>query len=65
MISSVYELDEDFDQLYKSSRFGRPSIPPAQMATLMLLQYYSGASDGEAVERSGCDLRWAAAQSGE
>jgi len=31
------------------------------MAALMLLQYYYGVSDGEAVERSGCDLRWAAA----
>lgn len=53
--------DEDFTDLYKSSDRGRPSIPPSQMAALMLLQYYYGVSDGEAVERSGCDLRWAAA----
>jgi len=53
--------DEDFADLYKSSERGRPCIPPSQMATLMLLQYHFGVSDGEAVERSGCDLRWAAA----
>lgn len=53
--------DEDFADLYKSSDRGRPCIPPSQMAALMLLQYYYGVSDGEAVERSGCDLRWAAA----
>lgn len=53
--------DEDFVDLYKSSDRGRPCIPPSQMAALMLLQYYYGVSDEEAVERSGCDLRWAAA----
>jgi transposase len=53
--------DEDFVCLYKASQYGRPSVPPAQLATLILLQYYCGVSDGETVERSGCDLRWAAA----
>jgi hypothetical protein len=53
--------DEDFADLYKPSDRGRPCIPPSQMAALMLLQYQYGVSDGEAVERSGCDLRWAAA----
>lgn len=53
--------DADFEDLYKHTGLGRPSIPPSQMAILMLLQYEAGVSDGEAVERSGCDLRWAAA----
>lgn len=53
--------DEDFADLYEKSGLGRPCVPPSQMAILMLLQYEAGVADGEAVERSGCDLRWAAA----
>jgi transposase len=53
--------DEDFAFLYSASKVGRPCISPSQMATLLLLQYHFGVADGEAVERSACDLRWAAA----
>lgn len=52
--------DEDFQDLY-SETHGRPSVPPSQMATLLLLQYYDRVSDGEAVDRSAFDLRWAVA----
>lgn len=51
--------DEDFAEMY-DARLGRPSVPPSQLALLVLLQTESGVSDEECVERSGCDLRWAA-----
>src|ERR1039457_3352378 len=51
--------DDEFAALYSSS-LGRPSVPPSQLAILMLLQWYHGVSDLETVERSGCDLRWCA-----
>ncbi len=51
--------DEDFREMY-DARIGRPSVPPSQLALLVLLQTESGVSDEECVERSGCDLRWAA-----
>ncbi|MGV3724039.1 MAG: transposase, partial [Actinomycetota bacterium] len=48
-----------FDDLYHD-HLGRPSIPPAEIALLLLLQYHAGVSDQEAVERSAFDLRWCA-----
>lgn len=51
--------DEDFLQLYCKD-FGRPSVAPSQLVLLTLLQYEAGCSDAEAIERSACDLRWAA-----
>ena len=36
--------DEDFADCY-SERQGRPSIPPSQLAKVMLLQYRTGLSD--------------------
>lgn len=51
--------DGDFAVFY-SDRTGRPSVPPAQLALLTLLQHHDGCSDQEAVARSAFDLRWAA-----
>jgi len=51
--------DEDFASFY-SEKLGRPSVPPSELALMTLLQHEAGISDLEAVERSGCDLRWAA-----
>jgi Transposase DDE domain/Transposase domain (DUF772) len=51
--------DEDFLAFY-SETIGRPSVPPSQLALLLLLQQQAGCSDEEAVERSAFDLRWAA-----
>ncbi|HEY3280733.1 MAG TPA: IS1182 family transposase [Armatimonadota bacterium] len=51
--------DEAFLSFY-SERVGRPSVPPSQLALMLLLQQQAGCSDEEAVERSGFDLRWAA-----
>src|SRR5881227_3221308 len=49
--------DEDFAECY-SSRMGRPSIPPSQLAKVLLLQYRTGVSDEAAMEAVAWDLRW-------
>ena len=49
--------DEDFAACY-SERIGRPSIPPSQLAKVLLLQYRTGASDEQAMECVAWDLRW-------
>lgn len=49
--------DEDFAECY-SSGMGRPSIPPSQLAKVMLLQHRTGASDEQAMECVAWDLRW-------
>jgi hypothetical protein len=49
--------DSDFAECY-SERMGRPSIPPAQLAKVMLLQHRTGVSDEQAMECVGWDLRW-------
>lgn len=51
--------DADFAVLY-SDRMGRPSVPPSQLALLVLLQAHANISSEEAIERSAYDLRWAA-----
>jgi transposase len=49
--------DEDFADCY-SARMGRPSIPPSQLAKVMLLQHRTGVSDEAAMEAVAWDLRW-------
>jgi len=49
--------DEDFAVCY-ASRLGRPSIPPSQLAKVMLLQHRTGVSDEQAMECVAWDLRW-------
>jgi hypothetical protein len=49
--------DEDFVDCY-SERIGRPSIPPSQLAKVLLLQHRTGVSDEQAMECVGWDLRW-------
>jgi hypothetical protein len=49
--------DSDFAECY-SERMGRPSIPPSQLAKVLLLQHRSGVSDEQAMECVGWDLRW-------
>jgi hypothetical protein len=49
--------DEDFAACY-AQRMGRPSIPPSQLAKVLLLQYRTGASDEQAMECVTWDLRW-------
>jgi hypothetical protein len=49
--------DEDFAALYRED-FGRPSVPPSQLAVALLLQAHDSVSDEEAIARSAFDLRW-------
>lgn len=49
--------DEDFVALYRED-FGRPSVPPSQLAIALLLQAHDSVSDEEAIARSAYDLRW-------
>lgn len=50
--------DSAFASLYHATR-GRFSVPPSQLARLLLLQAHSQVSDVEALERSAYDARWA------
>lgn len=59
-LGSVNELlfrDEDLAELYCLDN-GRPSVPPALLSGVTLLQFYDNVSDAEAVERTRFDLRW-------
>ena len=49
--------DEDFAKFYHD-RKGRPSVSPAQLALVMVLQHEAQVSDQEAINRTACDLRW-------
>jgi len=57
--------DQDFAECY-AERMGRPSIPPSQLAKVLLLQHRTGVSDEQAMEcvgwvcggRSRWDWRW-------
>ena len=51
--------DESFAAFYDAT-MGRPSVPPHLLCLLLLLQWYSGCSDSETIERSAYDLRWQA-----
>ena len=54
---AVWFRDEDFVALYRED-FGRPSVPPSQLAVALLLQAHDSVSDEEAIARSAFDLRW-------
>ena len=49
--------DDEFADCY-SDGVGRPSIPPSQLAKVLLLQYRTGVSDELAMEAVAWDLRW-------
>src|SRR5580693_5374851 len=49
--------DEDFAELYKDTNNGRPSVPPSQLALVLIMQARDGISDAEAIERTSHDLR--------
>lgn len=51
--------DEDFAAFY-SSKMGRPSVPPSDLALICLMQAEAQISDEEAIARTEYDLRWAA-----
>lgn len=49
--------DEDFKSMYCEDN-GRPSVPPAIMAKILLLQRYDDVSDREAARRVKFDVGW-------
>lgn len=55
LLSEAFQ--RELDAMYRGTGAGRPRIPPARMA-MVLLQAYSDASDNEAVELAACDTRW-------
>jgi hypothetical protein len=48
----------ELESMYRDTGAGKPPLPPAFMAMVVLLQSYAGASDATAVELSLLDLRW-------
>jgi transposase len=56
-ISDVVFDDADLSAMYCLDN-GRPSLPPALLSGVLLLQFYDDASDAEAVDRLLFDLRW-------
>lgn len=51
-------FQEELASMYRSTGAGKPPVPPALLAVVVLLQAYHGMSDAEAVELSVVDLRW-------
>jgi hypothetical protein len=49
--------DDEFAEMY-SSRMGRPSAPPSDLALVLLMQFYARVSDAEAIARAMYDARW-------
>jgi hypothetical protein len=49
--------DDKFTHLYPS-KLGRPSIPPSQICSIMVLQSLEGLSDREAMEQVRLNLQW-------
>jgi transposase len=56
-VSDVLFPDDDLAMMYSPDN-GRPSLPPSLMNGALLLQFYDGVSDEEAVERTKFDMRW-------
>jgi hypothetical protein len=52
------EFQEELGAIYRESAFGRPPVPPAQLALATILQAYAGVSDDEAIEAMAIDRRW-------
>jgi transposase len=49
--------DDDLKHMYCPDN-GRPSLSPALLCGILLLQFYDDVSDAEAVERTMYDIRW-------
>lgn len=51
-------FQEELATIYRDSLEGACPVPPAQLALVMILQAYTGASDDEALEALTMDRRW-------
>jgi hypothetical protein len=56
LFSDVFQAD--LAGIFGDSPKGQPPLPPAQLALVILLQAYTGASDDEAIEALTMDRRW-------
>lgn len=56
-VGDVLFADDDLAAMYTLDN-GRPSLPPSLLCGVLLMQFYDGASDEEAVDRLRFDLRW-------
>jgi transposase len=56
-LGDVLFKDDDLKDMYDPGN-GRPSLSPALLSGVLLLQFYDDVSDEEAVERTLFDLRW-------
>jgi hypothetical protein len=52
------EFQAELESMYRKTGAGDDPVPPALLATVVLLQSYLGTSDAEAVELAVVDLRW-------
>lgn len=51
-------FQSELETMYRDTGAGKPPLPPAFMAMVVLLQSYAGASDASSIELSLLDLRW-------
>src|SRR5512139_1308536 len=51
------ELQNELSQMYLDSPVGHPPVPPAQVALVMIIKAYIGASDDEAIVAMAMDRR--------
>ena len=49
--------DNDFADIYCLNN-GRPSVPPARMTKVLILQHYEGLSDRQALEMLRFNIKW-------
>src|SRR4028118_1308856 len=52
------DLQTELAKIFGHSPKGQPPIPPAKLATAIILQAYTQASDDEAIESLLMDRRW-------
>lgn len=53
-----HEFQDELASMYRDTGAGKEPVKPAIMATALLLQAYTGASDAETVELTMVDMRW-------
>jgi hypothetical protein len=51
-------LQDELEEMYRTTGAGKDPVPPALMAMALILQGYLGVSDADAVELTVVDLRW-------
>src|SRR5262245_26636358 len=52
------EFQDELVGIFKDSPQGQPPVPPTMLALALILQAYTGVSDGEVIEATPIDRRW-------